>query len=641
MVTNWQVSKTFGEGKFSLEEYVSTLKDIVGMNILIEAIGVGKEKHDLTGIMMEPLKTNQVISTRAEIPIGKACSSLTSGDIIKFLTGDFRLSKARSNDLFWEAVWPRLLARGWHSEQPKDHGFAGSKHSLVFLVPGVKKFSRRRLTKGNHYFDSVSDVLSKVASEPWLLELEVEAVRGNGSKEEYGWETETKLDQDCPSNRQRHCYLRPRLPNCNSDLMKFTVVDTSMVHGEGPFKVRELRNLPVDMTNTSIPTSLSRETDEDSSEEPTDEPDSADMLSNDQANTNTSSPMTVIFDKGVHSDLSDCVLSVSVQEKLMNNPVPMNFPENNHKDLSVHMSNNKHQRKNQFSRRVKPGHSNYLAPVTKRRRLTACSRSLNNFSVAPGQEEPHCQSDSPDGSENMVSQMGMSLDKASSTSSSAKDNPDECCDGICKGILGQNYFGTELPHEKPEPRTLIDLNLPHVPPDFEIDEPFVMEVTDSQDDPNARRSSIPSERQHMEESEVLQTSNNIATTEEQPIANARRQSTRNRPLTTRALEALASRFFNTKRRKRSPDALSHENSISRASRRNRGKVRVSGNSGGVSTKTVNSKAEEALVDGESNTNTIMIDKSLQSERKGVHELLGVLSPPYPPEVMMCKDDLSG
>lgn len=170
--------------------------------------------------------------------------------------------------------------------------------------------------------------------------------------------------------------------------------------------------------------------------------------------------MKVIFDKGVHSDLSDCGLSVLVQEKLMNNPVPMNFPENNHKDLSVHMSNNKHQRKNQFSRRVKSGHSNYWAPVTKRRRLTACSRSLNNFSVAPGQEEPHCQSDSPDGSENMVSQMGMSLDKASSTSSSAKDNPDKCCDGICKGIPGQNFFGTELPHEKPKPRTLIDLNLP-------------------------------------------------------------------------------------------------------------------------------------------------------------------------------------
>nr|GMD83086.1 uncharacterized protein LOC109158686 [Ipomoea batatas] len=34
--------------------------------------------------------------------------------------GKFRLRKVGLNELFWEAVWPCLLARGWHSEQPSD-----------------------------------------------------------------------------------------------------------------------------------------------------------------------------------------------------------------------------------------------------------------------------------------------------------------------------------------------------------------------------------------------------------------------------------------------------------------------------------------------------------------------------------------
>jgi len=95
------------------------------------------------------------------LPTGKDCSLLGSEDIIKFLPGDFR-SKTRSNDIFWEAVWPRLLAKGWHSEQPKD--VSTTKNCLVFLMPGINKFSRSKLTKGTHNFDSVSDVLKNGVS---------------------------------------------------------------------------------------------------------------------------------------------------------------------------------------------------------------------------------------------------------------------------------------------------------------------------------------------------------------------------------------------------------------------------------------------------------------------------------------------
>ncbi|KAF8387806.1 hypothetical protein HHK36_026464 [Tetracentron sinense] len=644
-----EVSKTFGEGKILLEEYVSTLKATVGMNIFVEAVGIGKGKQDLTGIIMEPIKTNQVIPVRPEIPSGKACSSLTSGDIIKFLTGDFRLSKARSNDIFWEAVWPRLLARGWHSEQPKNHGYAGSKHSLVFLIPGVKKFSRRRLVKGNQYFDSVSDVLNKVASDPGLLELEVEAAKGSGSKEENGWETETKLGQDGLSDHQRHCYLQPRFPICNSDLMKFTIVDTSLVHGEEPFKVRELRSLPVDTTNTSTPSSLSRETDGNTSEEPLDEPDSADILLTDQGDTNTSKPEKDILDRIMHSDSSDCVVNVSNQEMPIDSPDPTSVLADVRKDRNTNMSNDKQLRKaikSQSSRRVKPIHSNHLAPVTKRRRLTACSHTetslrMSNLSLCPGlkQEDAHCQSASPNANENVVSQVGPLEEKVSSTSSSAKGSLDESSEGIFSG----NCFGTEVSHEKPQLRTLIDLNLPHVPPDIETSEPFIMEVADSQDDQSQEGTPFPSETSQLPgDPDALRTSNGVAVSaEQQPIMNARRQSTRNRPLTTRALEALECGFLNTKRRRKGTEALSQENLVSRPSRRARGSVGATSNFGNVGAGIADAKVEEG-VDGVLGSNINMVSKSqVQSKRKGAHDFLGMPKPAYHPEVFMFKDYQSG
>ncbi|XVF57486.1 hypothetical protein PTKIN_Ptkin06aG0209200 [Pterospermum kingtungense] len=242
-----EVSKSFVEGRTSLENYVCHLKTTVGICSLIEAVGIGKGKADLTGLAMEPSRTSLV---SPEIPSGKDCSSLTSGDIIRFLTGGSRLSKARCNDIFWEAVWPRLLARGWHSEQPKNQCSVSSKHYLVFLMPGVKKFSRRKLVKGNHFFDSVSDVLSKVASEPTLIELDAEGNGIGSCIEENGCISEESSDQDDPPHK-KPCYLKPRVSIFSSNHMRFTVVDSSLAHGGKASKMRELRYSPIDLTFTS------------------------------------------------------------------------------------------------------------------------------------------------------------------------------------------------------------------------------------------------------------------------------------------------------------------------------------------------------------------------------------------------------
>ncbi|OVA15003.1 SANT domain [Macleaya cordata] len=624
-----EVSKAFGEGKILLEDYVSNLKATVGIETLIEAVGIGKGKQDLTGIM-DPVKTNQVIPVRQEIPSGKECNSLTSGDIVKFLTGDFRLSKARSNDLFWEAVWPRLLARGWHSEQPKNHGYVVNKNSLVFLIPSVKKFSRRRHVKGNHYFDSVSDVLNKVASDPTLLDVEVEAPRDNGSREDYVWGPEMKSDQDVTSDHQRHCYLRPRVSNCNSDLMKFTVVDTSLIHGEGPFKLRELRTLPVETNNTSTPSSVSGETVGESSDEPMeDEQDSANLLLDHKKETSTKRPKKGTSDR-VSTELSDSLVGGSKQSMPINGSVSTNLLVENHKDQYTDLCNDKPVRKRskcKLDQRVKPRQSNYLAPVKKRRRLTACgqvkrSRSPNNISMGSRskEEEPSSHLDSPDARESIVPEVGPSQVKAS-TSSSTKVNPDDNSEGILC--------------EKAEQRTLIDLNLPHVPPDFEAGEPFITEVGDSQDDASMKGSSFPSETIQPEDPlTLMRSSNGVSSAEEPPTVNARRQSTRNRPLTTKALEALAGGYLSTNRKPRDKKTISRENSFTRPSRRARGRANVA-------TGVMDTKVDEG-VDGECSSNTNMLSESrVQSEIKGAHELLGVSKPAYHSEVLAGKYNQPG
>ncbi|KAL0457388.1 UNVERIFIED_CONTAM: hypothetical protein Slati_1078000 [Sesamum latifolium] len=114
-------------------DYVSSLKAMVGMNILVEAVGIGKGKQDLTGMALEPFKVNQVI-LRARDTHRKGMLSLTTAEIIKFLSGDYRLSKARSNDLFWESSLATPVARGVGiRSKPKDQGYvAGSKGLLGF-----------------------------------------------------------------------------------------------------------------------------------------------------------------------------------------------------------------------------------------------------------------------------------------------------------------------------------------------------------------------------------------------------------------------------------------------------------------------------------------------------------------------------
>ncbi|XP_062215618.1 uncharacterized protein LOC133916116 [Phragmites australis] len=329
-----EVFKSFSHSQTSLEEFVFALKSTVGTEAFVEAVGIGKGKRDLTGFVMDPSKPNQALSVHLDLPTGKDCSSLASEDIIKFLTGDFRRSKTRSNDIFWEAVWPRLLAKGWHSEQPKD--VSTTKNCLVFLVPGIKKFSRSKLTKGTHYFDSVSDVLRKVAADPVLLELEADGIDNGLIAEKNGCMTDMKLNQDSPLDGYQ-------------ELPKFTIIDTSLVEGEEPFKVRELRSLPAD---ANITFGLTHHSSNMVSESSSEEQDASDRLSDDLGNCGR-----------VTADVKDIEM-VSVDS--LQNMVTANGHSSNGNDDKIDLTSI-------YGLKTKTERHKYLSPVSKRRRLTSCS----------------------------------------------------------------------------------------------------------------------------------------------------------------------------------------------------------------------------------------------------------------------------
>ncbi|GAB4835815.1 hypothetical protein Ancab_000731 [Ancistrocladus abbreviatus] len=516
-----EVSKAFAEGRISLEDYVSTLKGMVGMDTLINAVGIGR-KDDLTTLILES-KSSHI--SRSEIPSGKACSSLTCADIIKFLTGDFRLSKARSNDLFWEAVWPRLLAKGWHSEQPKNEGYTGSKNCLVFLIPGVKKFSRRKLVKGDHYFDCVSDVLNKVASEPELLELEAGETRA--CEPENGWAAEVNTDDGGVGapNCERHCYLKPRVFPSSANFMKFTVVDTSLVLGEKMSKVRELRSLPAEARRSVLLKSRSRHTEGIFPRDSIMDPRISDIPLNSQHLANGS-----LGNQRMPNDSSEHA------EKLVED-------RGNH-NTSLSIDQQSRTIKHQFSRRAKAGPSNPSGPNSKRRRLTACSKdnvgcNMENFpgSSVVGKVESCCVLSSATSEMDVASEVDHSLKKLLPIKSSA---------GGCLQEKSQNCADLEISQEcdeKPVARHYIDLNLPQVLTEPVTSGKIKMEAEDDHSNWN----------KPLESSEAARVPHNDGVSEKQPALSGRRQSTRNRPLTTKALEALEIGLLSPRQnRKRQP-----------------------------------------------------------------------------------------
>ncbi|KAG0452551.1 hypothetical protein HPP92_025215 [Vanilla planifolia] len=521
-----EAANTFNAGRTTLEEFVFKLKAAVGLQGLVEAIGIGKGKQDLTGVALDHFRTNQNVNHHPGVPVGRAFSSLTTGSIIKFLTGDFRLSKARSNDLFWEAVWPRLLACGWHSEQPKSYSFS-SKNNLVFLVPGVKKFSRKKLVKGNHYFDSVSDVLSKVASDTRLLELDFEGSKDRSSiKEDNVLRTDERLDQNGSSNCNRHSYLRPKFPNCNLKLMKFTVVDTSLIHIGGNLKVREVRSLPSEATSIyGTCDDLEGSGSESSSE---------DDESNDSSDEDS---IPVSIGELKTEDYGATLPEVAITTVSFPNTITIKGPSPDAKELVELKSNNVVQGNCQHIPRARSIQIDSSAPLLKQRKLNACSRGtvINNSMASKFLQQEKQQKHSKPSSLKAVDTV---LVEASSLQEKTNfPHPKSIPEDSINGEMNP-------PEDKIPSQTLFDLN--NLPPDVDME--VSSNIKTKSNEP------LQSSQTHQIGNQLSEESSSMAV-DEQPSLGNRRHGTRNRPPTARALEALACGFLGTKRSLKSSVSL--------------------------------------------------------------------------------------
>ena len=636
-----QISRNFAEGKMPFEEYVFALKNAVGIDFLIAAVGIGKGKHDLTSTTLEPPKTNHVFSVRHEVPAGKACSSLTSADIIKILTGNFRLSKARSSDLFWEAVWPRLLANGWRSEEPKDSFVSGTKQSLVFLVPGVKKFSRRKLAKGSQYFDSISDVLNKVASDPRLLETEIQATESSEDKEN----TQNKQALDGVSNTHQYPSFQSHNSNCKPDLVKFTIVDTSMVHDTDQRKVRQMKSLPFQPANIStISSCSSSESETTTSEDLEDQIEQAnasipieDQVEQansshhvedrvEQANSSCHVEDWVEHANSSHrvedqvehaSSAEDQVehtnssyrVEDQVEQAKASSPIEGKVGHAN-SSLHVEHANSYNHAKEISDKGVcvdSSGHTHNLEalnttevevenkkchsdlhddelsremneqPLVQKMTSDDCTKSLpcttempelracNNGESSLSAEntsmdrnfdlnEPFSPSNPHEAYEGF--DLNVDLETLSFPSYLAKGNPNV----NNEGSVTENHQVGEVSAKNSETRMLIDLNFPQAALDLNFpqvapDLALEMEIQSSKaiqqnDEQYVHTLSSSSETTQLNAMQEIPDLNK----EQQPIIVNRRQSTRNRPLTTKALEALEYGFLNSKRKRKNTES---------------------------------------------------------------------------------------
>ncbi|WJX85400.1 hypothetical protein P8452_67859 [Trifolium repens] len=590
-----QVSKSYVEGTTSLEEYISSLKSTVGLGVLVEAVGIGKEEGDLTRLRVEPAKNSQVLKA----PTCKALSSLEPSDIIQYLTGGFRLSKTKSNELFWEAVWPRLLARGWHSEQPKYRGYVTSKDYLVFLIPGVEKFSRRKLVKGDHYFDSVSDVLRKVVAEPNILELEEEAASAKvGSFNEE--EPEKGSNEDDLSDDHRQCYLKPRSSTYKEDHIKFMAIDTILVHGSKPSDLRKLKPVPVNAVgkvevnaagkkytrrvNRSKDTSKSIiqnstkltfidtnrlsegkllklkvkqlkcpsvELEDASTRTTTLLRESKDGSSTDDSPRMVEAKMLRCAKKKINKTDSRRGVSNSgapIKKETFENPDnDANKKTENQKNQHTYVFDDddrlKRITKHQFNRRVRSGDSTHAVVPIKRRRLTDCAKSeksriIENSSGGSGSEKLEFSrySSFRDGNQNVRDPVSHQQ-KGSSTSSTDKS--------------------VEVDNEKSDSCVKVEkcesftFNIPQVPSKSENSKTMAI-TEEGEQGQKTKDSCLTSE-------EPLRIPCAVGSFEQEQQADIilRRHSTRNRPLTVRALECIANEFLHVQKRPKRKDIQTH------------------------------------------------------------------------------------
>ena len=145
-----------------------------------------------------------------------------------------------------------------------------------------------------------------------------------------------KLNQDSPSDGYQ-------------EFPKSTIIDTSLVEGEEPFNVWELRNLPADANINFV---LSRHSSNMVSDSSSEEEDANDRLSDDQE------------DCGRVTAEANEIEMVSVGS--LRNMVTANGHPSNGNDDKIDLTGS-------YGIKTKPERPKNLSPLSKPRRLTSCS----------------------------------------------------------------------------------------------------------------------------------------------------------------------------------------------------------------------------------------------------------------------------
>lgn len=312
----------------------------------------------------------------------------------------------------------------------------------------------------------------------------------------------------------------------------------------------------------------SEDSDDDSLKESAEESDSSENLCPDMNGTTTKKSTKNDMGKGVFSDREDVEDNASKQSFHINSLGFAKVHEKIPKDQKADRCNGTQTRKrikHQATRRDILCDRKVLGPVTKRQRLISYDHTKTSCGTIDRHgsklDKPGCAGEG-DIRDDFLSRDDPLVERLSATCSrGSPDISNEC-------TLSSNSDDDDHPHEKHQTRALIDLNIP-IPQDAET-EPLMMEVTEVKDDPASRQTKDFGMLK-------VSTSAGDSTPQQSPNMNSRRHSTRNRPLTTKALEALACGFLSIKQKRKSRDVFSLDNQMSRPSRCARSKMRITEN----------------------------------------------------------------
>lgn len=459
----------FTKRKISLEDYVSNLKATVGIQALVETVGIGKGKEDLTGLAMQPVKSNPLFQ-QSHCYL-KPQISTCSLHHVKFTVDDSRVV---------------------HGKNLRETICSQDDLNVTSLVT------------------SSSNKTEKIFSEDSLGENELDAV-------DMSLDVEKKINNAISSEGASNGY--------GSSCTKFTIMDTSFPRGVKSSRSREFGYSPLDFKASSETITSSVENEGASRDE-------HNTRLKGERNIHKSNSGKSISDSSTHSNQKavDSDTTKEMEESLQDQSNVSNDPKL--------ISTIKHQ----FSQSGKSGHSNCLVPLMEWQRLTSCSKTeishvIESSSVGLGSNEvASCSALNPQDAANNAFEVSQSQEKLSSTSSLAEVFPEDCY-----GMETSQRENVE--HQCP---LLIDLNLPA--DSDENAEHVLMEVENSHEK-NANNTCFPSNSDNLNPM-TLSTSVDVTPAAEHPDLNPRRKSTRNRPLTNRALEAFECGFLGVKKRQK-------------------------------------------------------------------------------------------